>query len=57
MHKRAELNGLLVSLDTLTPGKQQKWLNSQPEPQTKTDVSEQKRVQRLIILSKDEEKE
>jgi hypothetical protein len=32
MHKRAEYSGILVSLDTLTLGKQQQWLDSQPEP-------------------------
>lgn len=57
MHKRAELNGILVSLETLTPGKQQQWLSSQPAPKTKEEVQEQKRLKRLIRLSKDEESE
>jgi hypothetical protein len=57
MHKRAELNGILVSLETLTPGKQQQWLESQPAPKTKEEAVTQKRVKRLIRLSKDEEKE
>jgi hypothetical protein len=57
MHKRAELNGILISLESLTVGKQQQWLSSQPAPKTKQEVQEQKRVRRLIRLSKDEEKE
>jgi hypothetical protein len=57
MHKRSELNGILVSLESLTPGRQQQWLESQPAPQTKEEVREQKRVRRLIRLSKDEERE
>jgi len=57
MHKRAELNGILVSLETLTPGRQQHWLESQPPPKTKEEAVTQKRVHRLIRLSRDEEKE
>lgn len=57
MHKRAELNGILVSLETLTPGKQQQWLDSQPTPKTKEEATEQKRVKRLIRLAKEEEPE
>ena len=57
MHKRAELNGILVSLETLTPGRQQQWLESQPAPKTKEEAVTLKRVKRLIRLSKDEEKE
>jgi hypothetical protein len=38
MHKRAELNGILVSLETLTPGRQQDWLESQPPPKTKEEA-------------------
>jgi hypothetical protein len=57
MHKRAEINGILVSLETLTSGKQQQWLSKQPAPKTKEEVQAQKRVRRLIRLSKDEEKE
>lgn len=56
-HKRAELSGILTNLDTLTVGKQQQWLNSQPAPQTRKEATEQKRVRRLIRLSKDEEAE
>jgi hypothetical protein len=57
MHKRAELNGILVSLESLTVGKQQQWLSSQPAPKTKQEVQAQKRVKRLIRLAKDEETE
>jgi hypothetical protein len=57
MHKRAELNGLLVNLETLTPGRQQQWLESQPPPLTKEEAAAIKRTKRLIRLSRDEEKE
>jgi len=57
MHKRAELNGILVSLETLTPGKQQQWLDSQPTPKTKQGAVTQKRVRRLIRQALDEERE
>jgi hypothetical protein len=57
MHKRAELNGILVSLDTLTPGKQQQWLQAQPPPRTPEQVQQQKEVKRLIRLAKEEEAE
>lgn len=57
MHLRAERNGILVSLESLTVGKQQQWLESQPPPKTKQEVIERKRVKRLIRLAKDEEKE
>jgi hypothetical protein len=57
MHKRAEYNGILVSLETLSIGKQQQWLESQPEPKTKSETQERKRVKRLIKLSRDEESE
>lgn len=57
MHKRAEFNGILTSLDSLTAGKQQQWLSSQPPPKTRVEVQEQKRVKRLIRLAKDEENE
>ncbi|HEY9602594.1 MAG TPA: hypothetical protein V6C85_13345 [Allocoleopsis sp.] len=58
MHKRAEYNGILVSLEALTIGKQQQWLeNHQPEPKTKSEIQERKRVKRLIKLSRDEENE
>jgi hypothetical protein len=57
MHKRAEYNGILVSLDALTIGKQQQWLENQPEPKTKLEIQERKRVKRLIKLSRDEENE
>jgi hypothetical protein len=57
MHKRAELNGILISLESLTIGKQQQWLSSQPPPKTKQEVQQQKRVRRLIRLAKDEENE
>jgi hypothetical protein len=57
MHLRAERNGILVSLESLTPGIQQQWLESQPPPKTKEEARERKRVKRLIKLSRDEEKE
>jgi hypothetical protein len=57
MHKRAELNGILVSLETLSLGHQQQWLESQPPPKTKQETVTHKRVKRLIRLAKDEEKE
>ncbi len=57
MHLRAERNGLLVSLESLTPGIQQRWLESQPPPLTKEEAAAIKRTKRLIRLSRDEEKE
>jgi hypothetical protein len=57
MHKRAEFNGILVSLESLTVGKQQQWLSSQPASKTKQEVQAQKRVKRLIKLARDEENE
>lgn len=57
MHKRAELNGILITLDSLTPGKQQQWLEQQPSPKTREEAQERKRVKRLIRLSKEEEAE
>jgi hypothetical protein len=57
MHKRAEYSGILISLDSLTIGKQQQWLENQPEPKTKEETQERKRVKRLIKLSRDEESE
>lgn len=56
MHKRAEYSGILVSLDALTIGKQQQWLENQPEPKKQSEIQERKRVRRLIKLAKDEEK-
>ncbi len=56
MHIRASYNGILVSLETLTPGRQQQWLESQPAPKTKEEAVTPKRVKRLIRLSRDEEK-
>jgi len=47
----------LVSLDALNIGKQQQWLDSQPEPKSKEETQERKRVKRLIKLAKDEENE
>jgi hypothetical protein len=47
----------LVSLDALTIGKQQQWLENQPEPKTKSEIQEQKRGKRLIKLSREEESE
>ena len=57
MHKRAEYNGILVSLETLSLGKRQQWLSSQPEPKKKEEIQERKRARRLIKLAKDEENE
>lgn len=57
MHKRAELNGILVDLSSLSVGKQQQWLEAQEAPETREQATAQKRVKRLIRLSKDEEKE
>jgi hypothetical protein len=57
MHKRAEYNGILVSLETLSLGKRQQWLSSQPEPKNKEEIQERKRARRLIKLAKDEENE
>lgn len=52
MHRRAEYSGILVTLDSLTPGKQQ-----QPPAKTKDEAQERKRVKRPIRLSKEEEAE
>ena len=57
MQIRASYNGILVSLETLTPGKQQQWLSKQQAPKTKEEAVTQKRVKRLIRLAKDEENE
>lgn len=57
MHLRAARDGVLVNLDNLTPGKQQAWLDQQPQPKTKEQSRQIKRVKRLIELSKDEESE
>jgi hypothetical protein len=57
MHKRAEYNGILISLDALTIGKQQQWIENQPEPKNQSEIQERKRVIRLIKLAKDEENE
>lgn len=57
MHIRASYSGILTTLESLTPGKQQQWLEQQPPPKTKEEAQERKRVRRLIRLSKDEENE
>ena len=57
MHKRAEYDGILVSLESLTLGKQQQWIKSQPQPKTREEAAAIKRTKRLIRLAKDEEKE
>lgn len=57
MHKRAEYNSILVSLETLSIGKQQQWFDSQAEPKKQSEIQERKRVRRLIKLAKDEENE
>lgn len=54
---RAERDGTLISLDDLSLGKQQKWLESQPPPRTRAESSEHKRVKRRIKNIKDEENE
>ena len=53
MHKRAEYSGILVSLESLTPGQLQQWLEANKDG----DSKEIKRVKRLIKLSKEEEAE
>jgi hypothetical protein len=45
------------SKGSLTPAQLQDWLEAQPAPQTKEESATQKRVKRLIRLSKDEENE
>jgi hypothetical protein len=57
MHIRASYNGILTSLESLTPGKQQQWLDSQPPPKTKEEAAAIKRTRRLIKLAKEEEAE
>lgn len=57
MHRRAEYNGILVTLDSLTPGKQQQWLEQEPSPKTREEAQKRKQVKRLIRLSKEEEAE
>lgn len=57
MHRRAEYSGILVTLDSLTLGKRQQWLQSQPPAKTKDEAQERKRIKRLIRLSKEEETE
>lgn len=57
MHLRAQRNGILTSLENLTAGKQQQWLEQQPQPKTKEEAQAIKRVRRLIKLSRDEENE
>lgn len=53
MHKRAEYNGILVSLESLTPGKLQQWLEQNPQ----ADAKEVKQIKRRIRLAKEEESE
>jgi hypothetical protein len=53
MHKRAELNGILVSLENLTPGKLERWVEENPQANPK----EVKQVKRRIRLIKEEEQE
>jgi len=45
------------SKGSLTQAQLQEWLDSQPAPQTKEESATQKRLRRLIRLSKDEENE
>jgi hypothetical protein len=53
MHKRAELNGILVSLENLTTGKLEAWLEENPQANPK----EVKQVKKRIRLSREEEQE
>jgi hypothetical protein len=53
----ASYSGIFITLESLTPGKQQQWLESQPQPKTKEEAQERRRVKRLIRLSRDEENE
>lgn len=53
MHKRAEYSGILVSLESLTPGKLQQWLEQNPQ----ADAKEVKQVKKRIRLSREEESE
>jgi hypothetical protein len=53
MHKRAEFNGILVSLESLTTGKLEAWLKENPQ----ADVKQVKQVKRRIQLSREEESE
>lgn len=57
MRLRAQRNGILISLESLTPGKQQRWLEQQPQPKTREEAHRVRRVKRLIRLAKDEENE
>jgi hypothetical protein len=53
MHRRAEYDGILVSLESLTPGKLERWVEENPQANPK----EVKKVRRRIRLSKEEEAE
>ncbi len=53
MHKRAELNGILVSLETLTTGKLEAWLEKNPQ----ANPQQVKQVKKRIRLSREEEQE
>jgi hypothetical protein len=53
MHKRAELNGILVSIENLTPGKLERWLEENPQANPK----QVKQVKKRIRLSREEEQE
>jgi hypothetical protein len=57
IHAQKSGDGILTNLDSLTQTQLQQWLDSQPAPQTKEQSVDQKRVKRLIRLSKDEENE
>lgn len=47
----------LVTYESLTPGQQLKWLESQSEPQTREEAKAQRKARRLVELSRDEESE
>ena len=53
MHRRAEYNGILVNLDTLSIGQLERWLRENPQ----ANSEKVKQVKRQIRLSKDEEAE
>jgi hypothetical protein len=53
MHKRAELNGILVSLESLTTGKLEAWLEKNPQ----ANPQQVKQVKKRIRLSREEEQE
>jgi hypothetical protein len=53
MHKRAEFNGILVSLENLTTGKLERWVEENPQANPK----EVKQAKKRIRLSREEDQE